>query len=667
MRKRSRSFWKLVNEEPLNRDRLSTDARSLRRMFGRYFLRPYAGTVFLAVFLGAISGSLTPFFYAAAGRYVADDIVQVHLLAREHERTEPLDPTRPEEERRFVLGASGGGSGAWTERQDARPGRTIAEKMEMIAWLAVVLIAVTLLDHIVAYIGWERRIHVGQKAKFEMRRRLYEKLHALPMRYHDRNSTGSLMTNLFSDVGQSQEMAMQLAQHVPKHLLTMGVGLAILFSIDARLTLLVLLALPAYSVCYRWFRGRLRVMHSNLREREGMLNAQIANRLTNFYLVKSFVRETFEAIDFLRSGRRILRNSVSVGLLSTLFSVCCGIISGVCMAAVLWIGALKVRDGAMTLGTLLLFYGSAGFLFRPVAFLTAQAGMYHRLSAIARKIMRIIDEPVELTDPETPVERLKEAPEVRFENVTLNYGGGRQPALRDVSFTLPAGRSLCVMGPSGSGKTTLANLACRIYDPTEGAVRLDDADLREFRITDVREMIGFVSQEPVIFDGTIADNIRYGSERAGMDDMVSAAQSAQIHDYIIGLPDRYETLTRERGLTLSGGQKQRVNLARTLLYDPKLLVLDDCTSALDAETEARLVRGFETALEGRTAILVSHRISIALNCDYVCMLDEGRIVEFGPPQELLENDGPFAELHDQQTTEAAADRPRIAAMAGAPA
>jgi ATP-binding cassette subfamily B protein len=223
--------------------------------------------------------------------------------------------------------------------------------------------------------------------------------------------------------------------------------------------------------------------------------------------------------------------------------------------------------------------------------------------------------------------------------------------LGGMSFTLPAGNTLCVMGPSGCGKTTLAKLACRIYDPTDGTVRFDRTDIRRFKIVDFRKLCGFVTQEPVIFDGTIADNIQYGSQQTDTMGIVAAAQYAQIHEFIVRLPSQYNTLTRERGLTLSGGQKQRVNLARTLLYDPKVLVLDDCTAALDAETEARLIRGFDTVLSGRTVILVSHRLSIAVRCDFVLMLDAGRVTEFGPPGELLRRDGRFAQLQKVQSDE----------------
>jgi ATP-binding cassette subfamily B protein len=215
------------------------------------------------------------------------------------------------------------------------------------------------------------------------------------------------------------------------------------------------------------------------------------------------------------------------------------------------------------------------------------------------------------------------------------------------------------MGPSGSGKTTLAKVLARLYDPSGGAVRFDGLDIREFPLADLRKYIGFVSQEPVVFRGTIADNIRYGSGQASMHNVVAAAQHAQIHEFIERLPSRYETITHERGLTLSGGQKQRVNLARALLYDPKVLVLDDCTSALDADTEAKLVRGFEQALRDRTVVLVSHRVSIALGCDLVLMLDKGKVVQFGPPDELAQMDGPFGDLYREQLSRARSAGPAL--------
>jgi len=646
-----KAFWRLVNEAPLNPRRLHGSAAALGRLFRTFFWRPHRPSMLLILIAGSLAGSLAPFFYAWCGRFVADEIVQVHLLSKDVPAAAEVDPAWPDEHRNFALDEPRDRT-SFRQQHAAAAGRSLHEKLALTGYLALLLLAVIAGDQLLAFLARERTVHVGQKVQFHLRHRLYEKLHALPMQYHDRHSPGYLMTHLFSDVNHVQQMVLMLFQGLPKHVVMIGVGVAVLFSVDVFLATLVIVALPTYVLSYRWFKRRLRVTHANLREREGRLNAQIANRISNFYLVKSYGRETHEALDFVRKGRKIVRDNLAVAVLSALFMVICGILSGVCMTAVLWIGALKMQSGALSLGTLLLFYTSAGFLFRPVSFLTGQVNVYHRVCAISQRLMRVVDEPVTLVDAEAPLPVPRHAPEIRFDAVTMRYDPKRPPALRDLSFSLPAGKSLCVMGPSGSGKTTLAKLACRIYDPSEGAVRLDGIDVRRFRLAALHRFAGFVTQEPVIFDGTIAANIRYGSEASEANAIVEAAQYAQIHDYIVRLPEQYETLTRERGLTLSGGQKQRVNLARTLLYDPRMIVLDDCTSSLDAETEAKLVRGFEDVLQGRTAILVSHRISVAMRCDYVLMLDDARAVQFGRPAELLETEGPFADLERQQARSA---------------
>ena len=645
-----KSFWRQVNASATDPERLAVSHLAVWRVFRRYFLGPHLGSILVVVILGGVAGGLSRFFYAWTARFVADDVVQVHLLAKDSTEAAKLDPTNPAENRLFAFDRPRDRT-SWSHRLEASPGRSLSEKFVLISVLGVLLVVILLFDHFGRWLVSERMIHVGQKVQFHMRHRLYQKLHALPMSYHDQNPHGSLLTHLFSDVRRTEMLTLRLVHTVPVNLLIMAVGLVIMLSIDLPLTGLVLLALPTYLVCYKWFHRRLRTVHRNLREREGRLNAHATNRIANFYLVKSFVMESFEALTFLRKGRVIVRDTLIASVLGSLFTVVCGVISGVCMVAVLWIGALKMQAGAMTLGTLLLFYASAGYMFAPVASLTHVAGMYHRLCAVCRKVLRVLDEPITLSDPSNPLPVPSAAPEIRFENVSLRYNQDRAAALGGMSFTLPAGNTLCVMGPSGCGKTTLAKLACRIYDPTDGTVRFDGTDIRRFKIVDFRKLCGFVTQEPVIFDGTIADNIQYGSQQTDTMGIVAAAQYAQIHEFIVRLPSQYNTLTRERGLTLSGGQKQRVNLARTLLYDPKVLVLDDCTAALDAETEARLIRGFDTVLSGRTVILVSHRLSIAVRCDFVLMLDAGRVAEFGPPGELLRRDGRFAQLQKVQSDE----------------
>lgn len=641
-----RSMWELLNEPRENADLTEYGSRPIWDLFRRYYLRRHWPSMTVALVAAAMTG-IWVFVHTTAGRIIVDDIVQVQLQSQAAAPGTTLDPTLPGEKRTFVLDEAHDRQGLDT-RIGAKQGKSVDEKMRLLTWVALMMIGNEVLRHLMSLVMIERTVYAGQMVNFRLRQHLHDKLHQLPLSYHDRHSPGRLMTHLFSDVGHIQQNLNELIRQVPPYIVNIALGLVIVLMIQWRLALLVLAALPAYWGAYRWFKRRLKTVNINLREREGRLNGHIANRISSFQVVKSFVREGTESLDFLRRNRPIIRNHLSASMLNTGFGVVCSLITGTCTTLVLWLGALQVRDGKLSLGQLLMFWGAAGQLFAPIAGLTNTAGMLHRLRVLCGRVMRVLNEPVTLADPEEPMPVPTRACEIRVEHVTMKYDADRPAAIDDVSFVLPAGRKLCIMGPSGGGKSTLAKLLCRLYDPSEGEILFDGVNVRQFLTADLRKVVGFVSQEPIVFRGTIADNIRYGSEDSSDQAVVAAAQYAQIHDFIDCLPERYSTLTHERGLTLSGGQKQRVNLARALLYNPIVMVLDDCTSALDADTEARLVESFQTALRGRTAVLVSHRVSIAMGCDLVLVLAKGKAVEFGPPRELLEQDGAFAELQREQ-------------------
>ncbi len=637
-------FKDLLNAAPLRPQDHAGGYGQLWELFRRCFLAPHWPSLLLIALLGA-AAAVQPYVYALAGRVIADDIIQVQVLAAEQPAAARLDPTLVGEKRRFAFD-DGQTRASLTKRLAVGTGRPVHEKLQLLGLLAVGLAVFLAVIYAAQFVRAQRLIQVGLKVQFRLRQMLHDKLLVLPQTYHDQHSPGRLMTHLFSDVNVIQGEGLRLAARILIDVLTIIVGLAIVLWIDVQMACLVLIAMPAYVVCYRWFRTRLRVVNANLREREGRLNGHIANRIKHFLLVKSFGRETGEAVDFSHQAKPLLRDNLAASVLSNGFSALCTLITGLTVHGVLWLGALRVRDGQMTLGTLLLFYVSAGLLFGPVGTLTNSAGRLHRLAAVASRVMRLLAEPITIDDPPDPRPVPEAAPQVRFERITMRYEADRPPALEDIHFVLPPGRRLCVMGPSGSGRSTLAKLVCRLYDPTAGAVLMDGIDVRHFRICDVRKLVGFVPQESIVFSGSIEQNIRYGSEDADPGAVIGAAESSQLHGFVQQLPHQYQTLTSERGLTLSGGQRQRVNLARALLHDPKVLVLDDCTSALDAQTELQLIEAFRTTLRGRTVVLTTHRVSLAMECDLVLMLDGGRQVEFGPPGRLIDAGGAFAALHE---------------------
>ena len=623
------------------------DRTAIRRLASRYLL-PHWPSVLVTVVLCSLCG-LGPYGYAIATSVIADRVVQVQVQTPEdlsygansdqsvHDHlTEQTKSTAQNQD----------GSAATHEAHYLAS--SIGSRLHLLGWIALGLIVMEIARIGFNFLGTERLIYVGQLLQFRMRQHLHDKLLALPLSYHDHHASGRLLTHLFSDVSVVR-MQMKLLRTVPTSILKILVGMVLVLIVDAQLAIVILLAIPAYALFYQCFRHRLRSISTALREREGRLNGHIANRISAFVVVKAFAQEIRESIAFMRQARPLMQAWINLAVFNATFSAVCGIISGVCMTTVLWIGALRVRDGFMTLGDLLLFYWAAGNMFAPVASLTSTASGWHRLKTVAERIMRVLDEPIVLDEPKQPLKFPDHPCDLRFECVTMRYAPDRAAALTDISFTLASGERMCIMGPSGSGKSTLAKLVCRLYDPTCGTIRFDGIDLRLLCLSDLRQHVSFVCQEPVIFSGTIEDNIRYGSEDADEQTLIDAASIAQIQDFIEQLPGQYGSTTGERGLTLSGGQKQRLNLARALLPNPRVLVLDDSTSAIDASTESLILSGLCETLRHQTVVIVSHRAMFAMECDKVLMLDSGKIVQMGSPGQLLKSGGPFADIYYQQS------------------
>lgn len=657
---RNRTCWQLIQEPPPPYyDAPQHVDRPVQRLWWRYFLRPFPVS-FVIVVLAGIIGGLQPYTFVVGTGYLTDHVIELDLAADPRQGARGFDPTKPGQHERFLFDQPHERRGL-IDRLDTTVGMSTDQKLDRLVKLSVVMVlASALCLFLQAMVVW-LTIRVGQNIQFRLRQHVHDKLNRLPLSYHDQRSPGRLLTHLFSDVQVIDNVSVTLMRLVPSAIAQLVIGLVICLLISPGLSVWVLITLPSYAICYSWFQRRMRDVARNGREIDGKLNAHVANRLSHFQLVKAFQRETREAIEFIRQARPVLRFALVGAGLNIAFVIACGLIGTVCVTIVLWRGALLARSGVISAGDLIAFHAALAALFVPVTQLANLALNYHNMRYASAKIMRLLDEPIELDDPDPqelgshlPAQPPASAPAIRFEKVSFRYGPALAPALRDISFELPAGRRLAVMGPSGAGKSTLARLAARLYDPSEGRILLGNTDLRQFRLSHLRQAMVFVAQEPIVFSGTIADNITYGVPGAPSRQIIAAAQYAQIHDYIHQLPERYRTLTHERGLTLSGGQKQRVSLARALLTDARVLVLDDCTSALDAETESRLVAGFDDALEGRTTLLVTHRVSVALSSDLILMLEDGRVVEWGAPAELLQAEGAFARLAQEQQRKAKA-------------
>ena len=312
---------------------------------------------------------------------------------------------------------------------------------------------------------------------------------------------------------------------------------------------------------------------------------------------------------------------------------------------------LMVRDGRLSVGYLLFFHGSLALMYMPVAKISMLIPMMQRFRVSADRVLEILDEPVTIRSAPQAVDLPSVAGLIRMKNVGLCYEGSESPALKDISLTIEPGQQVCLMGPSGSGKTSLVNLLLRLYEPSDGTIELDGRDLRKINLSSLRRHMAYVPQDAFLFSGTLRDNIRYGNFLADDKQVEEAAKAAELHDFILTLPDAYDTIVGERGVTLSGGQRQRVSLARALLTDPRVLILDDCTSALDAITEARIVKTLRTVMAGRTTIVITHRVSMSSRADMIMVLKDGMVAEVGPHAKLLGKEGIYYDLVVEQLAE----------------
>lgn len=632
-------------------DRLMADRRFVgsgtsKRIFKRYLFDRHPWLVISVLIFASLLG-MHVYVYPAVGRYIADQIVQIDLIS-EQAKQRPVMSVHNSPKTQPMIHQDIHHRDSWTTRLDAKPGLSTEQKLQRLLLLVIAVIIWEITRHIMATHLFFATARLTQEAVFHMRNHIHEKLHELSQPYHDANSPGRLLTHLFSDMQTMSNCFTQLMRHIPNGVTGVIVGTIITFTIDWHLALMVMCALPAYGVVYKYFSTQMRCVNRDIRERQGRLAGHIANRITMFHVTKAFSREIRESLTLARKTKPLYQRQVISGVLNTALTVICGIIAGTTTTMVMWISAQQCLTGRMTAGELLMFYGTAANMFQPITLLINEVAVMQRLEATCAKIVRVMDEPIAIDDPNDPLNVPTDACAIRFDHLTFQYPNTHTPALIDLNFTIPAGSKVCVMGPSGSGKSTMAKLVARFYDPTEGSIFINEQNLKRFKLADLRNLIRYVHQEPIVFSGTIGDNIRYGSEDADQQTVVRSAQNVLIHNFINTLPAKYRSLTHERGLTLSGGQKQRVNLARALVSDPHVLVLDDCTSALDADTEAKLIDNLSNVLADRTALLVSHRISVALSCDIAMMLENGRVIQMGNPDALITEPGPFKELYEQQ-------------------
>ena len=493
-----------------------------------------------------------------------------------------------------------------------------------------------------------RRLIAGKQAllvELDMRTALYAKFVRLSYGFYDRHQTGQLMSRATVDLQGVRFFLGYGLIFFFQHVFTIiGVGIVI-FVISWKLALITLSIAPVLiAVAYRYSH----VSHPLLRDVQQKM-ADVATvaeeNIVGVHVVKSFAQEASEQAKFERRSEEVFALSVKANRQRAFYIPLLSFLPLLAQAAILYVGGHMVANGTLSLGDFVAFNLFLALLVLPLRQLGMWIGQAQRATASGERIFQVIDEPEQITDAPDARELPPGPGRIAFEHVTFGYEPTR-PVLHEIDLELEAGRIVALIGHTGSGKTTLAALVSRFYDVDRGRVTVDGVDVRDVTLTSLRREIGVIAQDPFLFSATVGENIAFGRPDASEDDVERAARLAQAHEFIAALPEGYDTVIGERGITLSGGQRQRVAIARALVVDPRILILDDATASVDATTESKIRDGLREAMRGRTTIIIAHRLSTIALADEVIVLDDGRVVARGAADDLVETNEVYREIHD---------------------
>ncbi|MFQ5855676.1 MAG: ABC transporter ATP-binding protein, partial [Anaerolineae bacterium] len=520
-----------------------------------------------------------------------------------------------------------------------------------ITWLLLLIggaiVFIAALDGFFSYIKEYFLKEVSQRVAFSLRVALFSHVQSLSLTYHDRQRTGDLITRVTADVDKAQDLVTgDLLKSISGALALIGMG-AVMIRMDWQLALTVLTVVPLLFASVRRYRSHIRAEAQRLRRKEGEIASLAQETLSSIKVVQTYGRERYVAEQFEEQTQEALDAGLQVSRLGARFGWLVDVATALGTALVVVMGAQRVLSGSLTPGDLLVFLSYVKDFYSPMRTLSK---LFTKLSQTLVRLERVTEvlaeEPGVREDP-----KARRAPALRgylrFEAVTFCYEVGR-PVLQAIDFTVEPGQVVAIVGPTGAGKSTLVSLVPRLYDPTAGRVLIDGQDIRSFTLASLRAQIAVVLQETMLFRATVRENIAYGRPEASTAELEAAVRAAGAHDFILQLPNGYETVVGERGSTLSGGQRQRIAIARALVRNAPLLILDEPTTGLDAQSEAEVLAALERLMAGRTTLLITHQLRLVQRADLILVLEGGRIVERGSHAELLRDGGLYAHLYATQ-------------------
>jgi ATP-binding cassette subfamily B protein len=504
------------------------------------------------------------------------------------------------------------------------PDSIVSSTIALLVVIAVFQVLVVLLGELQSLVSYVLQTRTGERLTLDFRGRLFRHVQRLSLSFHDTRGSHDSMYRIQYDA--------EAMQHIVESLIPFVAAFTMLFSaiwvtalIDAQLALIAVAVIPVLFVLSRVYTRRVRRRYKDLKELESSALGVLQDVLTAMRVVKAFGKEKDEHARYVRRSGETVQARVRLSLTESAFGLAVNVVIAIGTAAVLFVGVLHVQSGVLTLGALLMVMTYLSQLFGPLETISQKVGDLQSSLASAERAFELLDETPDVQEKPHARRLGRARGGLEFRDVSFGYDG-QLSVLRDVSFSIAPGTRLGIVGKTGAGKTTLVSLITRFYDPTAGAILLDGVDLRDYRLADLRNQFGIVLQEPVLFSTSIAENIAYARPGARMRDVIAAADAANAHDFVRELADGYDTVVGERGMRLSGGERQRIALARAFLKDAPILILDEPTSSVDTQTEAAIMEASERLMQGRTSLMIAHRMSTLENCDARFEIEFGRLV-----------------------------------------
>lgn len=499
---------------------------------------------------------------------------------------------------------------------------------------------------------WTRMIFTGRLAQmvlYQLRTKLYEHLQKLSLSFYNNKRTGQIMSRVTNDVNVMEQFIVEGLRDATINALKVSIIIVILFYTNPQLALLTLIPTVPLAWGTRTFSSRIRNTYRAMRRRLADMNSILSDTIAGIQVVQVFGQEDYEARKFNLKSREFFQAGIDSNRLQAMFYPSVNFAFGVGQVIVWVFGGRQVLAGRLSPGDLVMFSGLVAQFYAPVQSLSQMSNLLASTAASAERVYEILDLQPDI-QTEVAAQPMQDVQgEVVFDNVTFGYDSS-DLALQEVSLRVAPGQTVGLVGPSGSGKSTLVSLISRFYDVTGGSVKIDGKDVREVDLKDLRSNISVVLQEPYLFHGTIRDNIAYGRPEASFRDVLAAAQAANAHEFVMKLGDGYDTHVGERGTKLSGGQRQRISIARAILDDPRILILDEATSAVDTESEALIQEALDNLMKDRTTIAIAHRLSTVKNADKLVVMENGRVIEEGTHEELVQHpDSLYKKLVEMQT------------------